>query len=707
MRLLVPFSFAMTLLFAVPSQAQRQLKVENMSANNCRVIDHNTITGDDSGGIAVSSDKLYYNGDTGTGQFNLNDLGGGRRLGRNYSLISNLANGKVYALWNRQANSAVSTSTSYAGGTFDALKELDANLSPTNTTINLSQGITLTRSYSTTGHLLLSGFHAMGIGTYQGRFYVVDFNTGEVTDVGPRGGVRAYQCESWAKWGVLEYFDNNWFALFRTYGAQSISRVAMGTGNGGAVFNFQRLSDMCSITVSPDQQRWYFHHEGGSQFGGSSETAGYCGATIVTNSAPEWTLPEPMDVYAGQMIRANVSVVELDGDDMTVSVSGMPDGAMWNQLAGKFRWQPTVADAGEHTIRFTATEIRDDGDDALIGTANLVINVIAVDAPPQFTSVPPQAAVSQGDVFVYELFAVDPEAAGEVTYGLIDGPANMVVEGNTLRWQADIHPGEEVQVRVFAADVDGNRGYQSFAIGVDTHPQAPVAVIVPLDQEVAPGRIQLNGVPSYAMGDRTLRFSWRLVEYPDGITPPPVEGSNTATAKVLLRQKGIYSFALQVNDGELDSASVFVQVSVINVAPVAVVGDDVTFTLSEGNETDLLLDGSDSYDANTEDSIDCIWAQTAGPSDLQIEDANALVTNFTATAPGTYTFSLTCSDGSLESEAASVSYIGSDPNTGGGRPPAPPVPDDSCSATGVSTWLLFGLVALRRRRSCRSTSKNA
>jgi hypothetical protein len=689
----------MALLLALPSQAQRQLKVENMSANNCRVVEHNAITGDDSGGIAISSDKLYYNGDTGTGQFSLTDLSGGRRLGRNYSLISNLANGKVYALWNRQANSAVSTSTSFRGGTFDALKELDANLSPTNTTINLSQGIALATAYSTSGHLLLSGFHAMGIGTYQGRFYVVDFNTGQVSDIGPRGGIRAYPCESWAKWGVLEYFDENWFALFRTTGTQTISRVDMSTGNGGAVFNFQRLSDMCSITVSPDQQRWYFHHEGGSQFGGTSETAGYCSATVITNSAPLWTLPAPMDVFAGQMIRSNVSVVELDGDEMTVSVRGMPDGAMWNQAAGKFRWQPTVADAGEHIVHFTATEIRDDGEAPLVGTADLVINVITVDSPPQFTSVPPQAAVSQGDEFVYQLFAVDPEAAGEVTYGLIDGPASMVVEGDTLRWQADIHPGEEAQVRVFAADVEGNRGYQSFAIGVNTHPQAPVAVIVALDEEVSPGRIQLNGVPSYAMGDRVLRFSWRLLDYPDGITPPPVEASTTATANVLLRQKGIYSFGLQVNDGELDSAQVFVQVSVINVAPVAVAGDDVTFKLSEGNETDLLLDGSDSYDANTEDSINCVWAQTAGPSGLQIEDASALVTNFTATAPETYTFSLTCSDGELESEAASVSYIGSDPNVGSGtRPPTSPVPDDSCSATGVSTWLLFGLVALRRRR---------
>jgi hypothetical protein len=40
-----------------------------------------------------------------------------------------------------------------------------------------------------------------------------------------------------------------------------------------------RLSDMCSFTVAPMQNRWYFHHEGSSFAGGTSETLGYCPAT--------------------------------------------------------------------------------------------------------------------------------------------------------------------------------------------------------------------------------------------------------------------------------------------------------------------------------------------------------------------------------------------------------------------------------------------
>ena len=104
---------------------------------------------------------------------------------------------------------------------------------------------------------------------------------------------------------------------------------------------------------------------------------GSCDARIVTNSPLLWTVPEPLTVYAGQMVRANVSVVEVDGDEMEVSVRGLPDGSIWNQQAG-VSLEPTIEDAGEHIVRFSAQEIRNDGQEALESEAELVINVIAL-----------------------------------------------------------------------------------------------------------------------------------------------------------------------------------------------------------------------------------------------------------------------------------------------------------------------------------------
>jgi len=281
----------------------------------------------------------------------------------------------------------------------------------------------------------------------------------------------------------------------------------------------------------------------------------------------------------------------------------------------------------------------------------------------------------------------------------------MTLDGDTLNWVADLSPGESTNVRVFAEDATGNRGYQSFAIGVDTHPQAPVAVIVTGDAQRAPGRIELDGRPSYAFGDRALLYRWRLLSYPDGVQPPPVEAHTSVVAQVLLRYRGTYSFELQVNDGELDSEPVTMDVEIVNVAPVAVAGEEVTVELAEGNNVELALDGTDSYDANAEDNISCTWTQDEG-AEVTIVDAGSLYTNFRVFEAGDYAFTLNCSDGELDSEPSTVRYIvtakadtGGSGNNGGGSGSSPaPAPPGACSGLAPSGLLLFGFALAHRRR---------
>ena len=58
---------------------------------------------------------------------------------------------------------------------------------------------------------------------------------------------------------MLEYHDEQFYALFRTYGQQNIS--CEHEHRPGERRAFQSLSDMCSLSISPDTQKWYFHHE--------------------------------------------------------------------------------------------------------------------------------------------------------------------------------------------------------------------------------------------------------------------------------------------------------------------------------------------------------------------------------------------------------------------------------------------------------------
>lgn len=87
-------------------------------------------------------------------------------------------------------------------------------------------------------------------------------------------------CESWAWWGVAEYFGGSVYLVYRASTGPIIVRTRVPDGLTTTVATFLHLSDMCSFTVSPATGRWYFHHEWYSQFGGNEETLGFCNATV-------------------------------------------------------------------------------------------------------------------------------------------------------------------------------------------------------------------------------------------------------------------------------------------------------------------------------------------------------------------------------------------------------------------------------------------
>ena len=64
--------------------------------------------------------------------------------------------------------------------------------------------------------------------------------------------------------------------------AQTVVRQNLVTGEVRELARFTNLSDMCSFAVLPSRNRWYFHHEGVSQFRSGDETVGYCDASFST-----------------------------------------------------------------------------------------------------------------------------------------------------------------------------------------------------------------------------------------------------------------------------------------------------------------------------------------------------------------------------------------------------------------------------------------
>lgn len=176
------------------------------------------------------------------------------------------------------------------------------------------------------------------------------------------------------------------------------------------------------------------------------------------------------------------------------------------------------------------------------------------------------------------------------------------------------------------------------------------------DQNVNTGdAVTLDGSASFDADNDIITYRWTLAGTPAGsaaiLSDPNIAGPGF-TADVA----GTYTLNLVVNDGLADSISdtmtvTATDVPMTNVAPVADAG-----TNRNVNEGDTVgLDGSGSRDANN-DPLTYNWTMTVSPngSAATLSDAAAVAPTFTADLAGIYTVQLVVNDGTVDSNAATV-----------------------------------------------------
>ena len=89
--------------------------------------------------------------------------------------------------------------------------------------------------------------------------------------------------------------------------------------------------------------------------------------SIPDNKAPSINAESSYSVSAGDSLTFTVTVSDEDGDDVTLTAEGIPDGAAFNTSTGVFKWDNAVS--GKYTVTLTA----DDGKDSTI--KDIVITV--------------------------------------------------------------------------------------------------------------------------------------------------------------------------------------------------------------------------------------------------------------------------------------------------------------------------------------------
>jgi len=295
------------LLTVVAPGGSDYFRIAALLTSGAALVEHAAATGDDRGGIATSGGQVFVTGDSATGRFAIGNLSGGTTVGTRYdALVGDLRSETAYAFGTSAVTPAVNGDV-----VLTHLLQLNGNTGLlTGNAVPLSVPIVLQNSSGNYG--FFSGYGRVVV--HDGvRVKHIALPSGVVTDLGAVTIPQHSFSESWGYWGVAE-LDTNGVALVYVRDSQTIVRTQVRGGVTTNVATFSSLSDMASFTVSVSRGRWYFHHEGGSQFGGSDESVGYAtaqfGLSAGSNLPPVVVLaPRSAQVLQGSNVVFSVTAV--------------------------------------------------------------------------------------------------------------------------------------------------------------------------------------------------------------------------------------------------------------------------------------------------------------------------------------------------------------------------------------------------------------
>jgi hypothetical protein len=271
-------------LVRASSAAATEFGITGLFTTGANTVEISPVTGSDRGGIALSPSQVFYTGETSTGRFGLADLTGGTAVGavRDF-LLNDLSTGQAYVL----ANGMTPLSASSSPATATTLLAVDGSTGVlTGASIILSSFISLDISaagiFSGWGRAIIA--IAPSTSYPDGAFFNVDLPSGAVTQI---GGLAMMQklilvrhpnlCATGSFWGVAEQLGTE---LWVTYASNNtVVRLRAPDGLDDDVAAFSNISNICSLTVSPSNNRWYFQYPGTTQFGSGTQTLGYADAT--------------------------------------------------------------------------------------------------------------------------------------------------------------------------------------------------------------------------------------------------------------------------------------------------------------------------------------------------------------------------------------------------------------------------------------------
>ncbi|WP_254682421.1 putative Ig domain-containing protein [Methanosarcina mazei] len=192
-------------------------------------------------------------------------------------------------------------------------------------------------------------------------------------------------------------------------------------------------------------------------------------ASILIDTAPVMNaICCPKSVDEKSNLAFKISAKDADGDRLTLSASGLPEGASFNRTSGAFAWTPAVGQAGVYTITFKVC------DGYLTDFENVTVTVNKLNNPPVINFFEPinGSSFSEGERVGISVNATDAEKQA-LNYSIkIDGV--MYSSDPAYIWETDYSSSGNHTIEVSISDgIDEAKMQHSIYIS-ECHPRYDV-----------------------------------------------------------------------------------------------------------------------------------------------------------------------------------------------------------------------------------------
>ena len=343
-------------------------------------------------------------------------------------------------------------------------------------------------------------------------------------------------------------------------------------------------------------------------------------------------------IAEGQTLAFTVLASDADGDALTLSATGLPEGATFDAQTGAFTWtapyQAGHAAGSVAGVTFTATDGRNPASEVID------ITVADVNRAPVLAPIGNQV-VGEGQTLTFVVGASDPD--GDVTSVTASGlPAGAAFDGTTFSWATAFGDAGNHPVAFTASD-GALTDQESVVLTVGDVNRPPVLNAI-ADQSIAEG--QTLSFTASATDPDGQAVTYSSPNLPIGATLNPTTGAFSWTPG--FGQSGVYpNVQVVASDGQdasvatfaiavanVDRAPVLGAIAKLNVDETATAARNVAATDADGDAIALTASGLPEWATFTDngDGTGRILAHPPGG------------------AEGTYTVTLRATSGALADE---------------------------------------------------------